>query len=64
MMIGKLRRTTAALDVRQEVHAVGGQCGLAYVPWNAALNFHAFYKFSAVDRLQGAAYGISFAIKF
>lgn len=50
--------------VHQEVHAAGGQIGITYVPWNAALNFHAFDEYSAIARLQGIAYGVSFAVKF
>jgi len=46
------------------VHGVGGQLGLTYVPWNAALNFHAFHEYFASERMQGQAYGVSFAIKF
>lgn len=47
-----------------QVHAVGGQLGLTYVPWNAALNFHAFYEFFAAERMQGEAFSISLAVKF
>jgi hypothetical protein len=47
-----------------QVHAAGGQVGLTYVPWNAVLNFHAYYEYYAASRLQGAAYQLSFAIKF
>jgi hypothetical protein len=49
---------------RARVHAAGGQLGLTYVPWNAALNFHAFYEYSATARLQGTAYGLSLVVKF
>jgi hypothetical protein len=57
---------SAARDpsVHDQVHGVGGQIGLTYVPWNAALNFHAFYEYSAIDRVQGTAFGLSLAIKF
>lgn len=51
-------------SVHDTVHSVGGQLGLTYVPWNAALNFHAFHEFAATDRLQGNAFGITLAIKF
>src|SRR5215831_2035491 len=47
-----------------QVHGVGGQLGLTYVPWNVALNFHAFYEYFAADRPQGQSYSISLAIKF
>jgi hypothetical protein len=51
-------------SVHQEVHGAGGQIGLTYIPWNASLNFHAMYEYSATARLQGAAYDVSLAIKF
>jgi hypothetical protein len=51
-------------DVHDQVHAVGGQIGLTYVPWNSALNFHYFYEFAAEDRFQGQALGLSLAVKF
>lgn len=46
------------------VHAVGGQLGLTYVPWNAFLTFHGFYEYAAVSRFQGASLGLNFGIKF
>ena len=51
-------------DVHDQVHAVGGQLGLAYVPWNGALNVKYFYEFAAQDRFQGEALTVSLAIKF
>jgi hypothetical protein len=51
-------------DVHDQVHGVGGQLGLTYLPWQAVLNFHAFYEFSAQDRFQGQAFGFSLAKKF
>jgi len=45
------------------VHAVGGQLGFTQVKWNAALNFHYFYEFSAKDRFRGSSIGLNFAIK-
>jgi hypothetical protein len=51
-------------EVHDYVHAVGGQLGLTYLPWQAALNFHAFYEFSAQDRFQGQAFNISLVKKF
>jgi len=50
--------------VRDQVHAVGGQLGLAYLPWHASLTFHGFYEFAAKDRFQGASFGVSLAKKF
>jgi len=51
-------------DVHDQVHAVGGQLGLTYVPWNAVMNFHYFYEFAAEDRFQGQTLGLNFAVKF
>jgi hypothetical protein len=50
--------------VRDEVHAVGGQIGVTYIPWNASLNFHYFYEFAAEDRFQGQSIGLNLAIKY
>jgi hypothetical protein len=49
---------------RDQVHAAGGQIGLAYVPWNLALTFHAFAELAAEARFQGDGYGINVAKKF
>jgi len=50
--------------VHDQVHAVGGQLGLTYAPWNAVLNVHYFYEFEARDRFQGQSFGVSLAMKF
>ena len=50
-------------DVRDQVHAIGGQLGLTYVPWVASLNAHYFGEFSAQDRFQGHVFGVSVAKK-
>lgn len=49
---------------RSQVHAVGGQIGLTYVPWNAFLTAHGFYEYMAENRFQGASIGINLGIKF
>ncbi len=51
-------------DVLDQVHAVGGQVGLTYVPWNAVLNFHYLYEFASQARFQGQVLGLSLALKF
>jgi hypothetical protein len=51
-------------DVHDEVHAVGGQLGLTYVPWVASLNVRYFGEFAAQDRFQGQVFGFSVAKKF
>ena len=50
--------------MKDQVHGVGGQVGLTYIPWNALLNFHYFYEFAANDRFRGQSIGLNFAIKF
>jgi hypothetical protein len=49
---------------RDRTHAVGGQLGLTYVPWDLAFNFHGFYEYSTHDRFQGTSLGLSLAKKF
>jgi len=51
-------------DVLDQVHAAGGQLGLTYTPWNAALNFHYLYEFASEARFQGQVFGFSLALKF
>lgn len=53
-----------APDLRSQVHSVGGQVGLTYVPWNAFLTFHGYYEYAAESRFQGASLGINLSIKF
>jgi hypothetical protein len=55
---------SAANDTRDQVHAVGGQIGVTYAPWMLSLNFHGFYEYSAVDRFQGASFGLNISKKF
>jgi hypothetical protein len=50
--------------VHDQVHAVGGQFGLTYVPWLLSVNFHGFYEFYSEDRFQGASLGLNIAKKF
>jgi hypothetical protein len=54
----------ASPNTLDQVHAVGGQLGLAYVPWGAAMTFHAFREVAARDRFQGEVYGLNLAKKF
>lgn len=49
--------------VKDDVHAVGAQVGLTYVPGNAVLNFHYLYELESSDRFQGDSIGLNFAIK-
>ncbi len=49
---------------RSQVHGVGGQVGLTYVPWNAFVTVHGFYEYAAESRFQGASIGLNLGIKF
>jgi hypothetical protein len=46
-------------DLHDQVHAVGGQVGLTYLPWALSVNAHGFYEFYSEARFQGASFGIS-----
>ena len=50
--------------VHDHVHAAGVQVGVTSVKRVMTLNFHWFHEFSSVDRFQGSAIGLNFAIKF
>lgn len=50
--------------VHDQVHAVGGQLGVTYVPWMLSVNFHGFSEFAAQDRFQGSSFGLNIAKKF
>lgn len=49
---------------RSRVNAVGGQLGLAYVPWNAIVAVRGFYEYAVMSRFPGASIGVNFGIKF
>jgi hypothetical protein len=49
---------------RDQVHALGAQAGLTYLPWMLVLNVHGFYEYLAKDRFQGGSFGVNLAKKF
>lgn len=55
---------SAASNTRDQVHAVGGQLGLTYVPWMTSLNFRGFYEYNAQSRFQGGSFGVNLAKHF
>ena len=55
---------SAANSTRDQVHAVGGQIGLTYVPWMASVTLLGFYEYAAKDRFQGSSFSINFGKKF
>lgn len=54
---------SAANGNLDEVHAIGGQIGLSYLPWNASLNLVAYDEYAAKDRFEGASIALNFAMK-
>ena len=55
---------SAAGNSRDQVHAVGGQLGLTYIPWMTSFNVHGFYEYDAVNRFQGGSFGVNISKKF
>jgi hypothetical protein len=55
---------SAAGSTLDQVHAVGGQLGLTYVPWALSVNVHGFYEYVAKDRFQGGSFGVGVVKKF
>jgi hypothetical protein len=51
-------------DQKDQVHAVGGQIGITYVPWMLITNFHVFQEYESEDRFQGRVVGFSVGKKF
>ena len=50
-------------SARDQVHAVGGQLGLTFVPWTASLNLRYMHEVASEDRFQGSSIGINLASK-
>ena len=55
---------SAATKTRDQVHAVGGQVGLTFVPWATSLNLRGFDEFTSEARFQGWSLGLNLAKKF
>jgi len=54
----------ANLSAKDEVHGIGGQIGLAYVPWNASLTFKYVQEYDARARFEGKLFTLNFAKGF
>ncbi len=54
---------SGASDLRDQIHAIGGQLGLTYVPWSAALNVKFLTEYYAEDRFQGNVISVTVAVK-
>lgn len=52
------------LKVKDEVHGIGGQVGLAYVPWNASLVFRYIGEYYAEARYEGDLYVLTLSKGF
>ncbi len=46
-------------NVKDQVHAAGGQIGLTYVPWEAFIVFHGLQEFGAEARFEGQFYTLT-----
>jgi hypothetical protein len=52
------------LNVKDEIHAIGGQIGLAFVPWNASVVFRYLKEFEAEARYEGELFVLTLAKVF
>lgn len=52
------------LSAKDEVHGIGGQAGLAYVPWNASLTFKYLKEYDAEARFEGELFTLNLAKGF
>jgi len=52
------------LNVKDEIHGIGGQIGLAYIPWNASLTFRYLNEYNAKARFQGDLFTLTIAKGF
>ena len=52
------------LKVKDQLHGVGTQLGLAYVPWNASLTFRYMNEYNAEARFEGDLITVTFAKGF
>jgi hypothetical protein len=50
--------------VHDKVYGAGIQAGVTIPKRSMVLNFHWFHEYSAVERFQGDALGLSFAARF
>jgi hypothetical protein len=51
-------------DVFDQVHGIGGQLGLIYIPWNLSVNASYTHEFGARDRFEGDWGVVSIGMKF
>lgn len=51
-------------SARSQVHGVGGEVGLVYVPWSAFITAHGYYEYASEARFQGASISLNLGIKF
>ena len=52
------------LNYKDEIHGIGGQIGLAYIPWNASLTFRYLTEYDAEARFEGELFTINLAKGF
>jgi hypothetical protein len=51
-------------SVHDEVHAVGGQLGVTYLPWMLGLESRYIQEYAATDRFQGQSLGLNLFLAF
>ncbi|MBW1711283.1 MAG: transporter [Deltaproteobacteria bacterium] len=54
----------AALNVKDQIHGIGAQIGLAYVPWNASIVFRFLTEYNAEARFEGNLFTLTFSKGF
>ena len=55
---------TQVLNVKDEVHSIGGQLGLVYAPWDASLSFRYMKEYDAKARFEGDLLTLTIAKSF
>src|SRR5262249_24371872 len=51
-------------DVHDQIHSIGGQLGVTYMPWKSAVYFRYMQEYGAHDRFQGNVVALNFAVAF
>jgi len=52
------------LNVKDEVHGIGGQLGLVHAPWNASLAFRYMQEYDAEARFEAELFTLTIAKGF
>jgi hypothetical protein len=52
------------LNVKDQIHGIGGQIGLASVPWDASFTLRYLTEYNAEARFEGDLYTLTIAKGF